>query len=164
MTWSDWQNLVVAGVFLGVALMSFAILIIGIKLDAIRDELTDIKYDLAGIRIRNEFPGIENDEMRKRLGDFALPLGPEKTRCIRRRIASLISRSFASMRSLRVFRSIWNLPERVLPQMKLKPNSKMSGLPTTKAKGSQFKTNVRRSEGSGARIEMNNDLNNAHTL
>src|SRR5690349_14870859 len=47
-----------------------------------------------------------------------------------RRKLSLISRSFARMRSARVFRLIWNLPARVLPQMKVKPRKlKVSGLP-----------------------------------
>src|SRR5690349_20859829 len=47
-----------------------------------------------------------------------------------RRKLSLISRSFARMRSARVFRLIWNFPARVLPQMKVKPRKlKVSGLP-----------------------------------
>jgi hypothetical protein len=62
MTWSDWQNLVVAGVCLGVVLISFATITIGIKLDAIKDELTGIKHDLADIRIRNEYHDIGNDK------------------------------------------------------------------------------------------------------
>jgi hypothetical protein len=38
--------------------------------------------------------------------------------CMRRHISSLTIRSFARMRSRRVFRLIWNLPARVLPQMR----------------------------------------------
>jgi hypothetical protein len=50
---------------------------------------------------------------------------------MRRRISCLISFSFARMRSARVFRLIWNLPARVLPQMKVKPRKlKVSGLPS----------------------------------
>ena len=50
---------------------------------------------------------------------------------MRRRISSLIVLSFARMRSRRVFRLIWNLPRRVLPQMKVKPRKlKVSGLPS----------------------------------
>src|SRR6266566_3451144 len=46
-------------------------------------------------------------------------------------ISSLIILSFARMRSGRVFLLIWNLPCRVLPQMKVKPRkSKLSGLPS----------------------------------
>src|SRR3954447_21943656 len=48
---------------------------------------------------------------------------------MRCRSSSLIIRSFAFMRSRRLFRRSWNLPERVLPQMKVKPRkSKVSGL------------------------------------
>ena len=50
---------------------------------------------------------------------------------MRRRISCLISCNFARMRSARVFRLIWNLPARVLPQMKVKPRKlKVSGLPS----------------------------------
>src|SRR5215813_8611385 len=40
---------------------------------------------------------------------------------MRPRISSLTIRSFARMRSRRLFRLTWNLPARVLPQMKVKP-------------------------------------------
>src|ERR1700730_6111036 len=40
---------------------------------------------------------------------------------MRRHISALIILSFARMRSRRVFRCSWNLPWRVLPQMKVKP-------------------------------------------
>ena len=50
---------------------------------------------------------------------------------MRRRSSSLISLSFARMRSRRVFRWSRNLPRRDLPQMKVKPRkSKVSGLPS----------------------------------
>src|SRR6202049_1320681 len=50
---------------------------------------------------------------------------------MRRHISSLIILSFARMRSARVFVLIWNLPARVLPQMKVKPRKlKVSGLPS----------------------------------
>src|SRR6266536_2059243 len=48
-----------------------------------------------------------------------------------RHISCLIILSFACMRSRRVFLLIWNLPWRVLPQMKVKPTKlKVSGLPS----------------------------------
>src|ERR1700730_2880019 len=47
---------------------------------------------------------------------------------MRRHISALIILSFACMRSRRVFLLIWNLPWRVLPQMKVKPRKlKVSG-------------------------------------
>src|SRR6266567_3945641 len=53
---------------------------------------------------------------------------------MRWRISSFIIRSFARMRSRRVFRLIRNLPLRDLPQMKVKPRkSKVLGLPSPRA-------------------------------
>src|SRR6266513_2362243 len=50
---------------------------------------------------------------------------------MRRHISCLIILSFACMRSRRVFLLIWNLPWRVLPQMKVKLRKlKVSGLPS----------------------------------
>src|ERR1700730_1540805 len=50
---------------------------------------------------------------------------------MRLRNSSLISLSFAHMRSRRVFRLIWNFPARFLPQMKVRPRKlKVSGLPS----------------------------------
>src|SRR6266571_3648267 len=50
---------------------------------------------------------------------------------MRRHISCLIILSFARRRSGRVFLLIWNLPWRVLPQMKVKPRKlKVSGLPS----------------------------------
>ena len=50
---------------------------------------------------------------------------------MRCRSSSLIIRSFAFMRSRRLFRRSWNLPAAGLPAMKVKPRkSKVSGLPS----------------------------------
>src|SRR3954451_24822287 len=58
---------------------------------------------------------------------------------MRCRSSSLIIRSFAFMRSRRLFRRSWNLPERVLPQMKVKPRkSKVSGLPSPRRRRPAF--------------------------
>ena len=50
--------------------------------------------------------------------------------CIRRRSSPLMSRSFARMRSRRVFRLSWKSPRRDVPQMNVNPkNVNVSGLP-----------------------------------
>jgi hypothetical protein len=53
---------------------------------------------------------------------------------MRRHISCLIIRSFARMRSRRVFLLSRNFPERVLPQMKVEPRKlKVPGLPCPRA-------------------------------
>src|SRR5262249_5013514 len=64
--------------------------------------------------------------------DIPKPLPLNRDRLVHGpRISSLTIRSFASMRSRRLFRLTWNLPAWVLPQMKVKPRKlKVSGLPS----------------------------------